>query len=109
MAETYTDADAKAKLEEIAAMIIKLKIPAGYQDASDENPVDFTGVISTPSFDKDGVNSVEGWTIVGTAAGYNFGNDDTQKSALALNSMKRVTTICISHSQVCQTEHTKLK
>ena len=84
MAGTYTDADAKAKLEEIAAMIIKLKLPAGYQDATDENPVDFTGVISTPSFDKDGVNSVEGWTIVGTAAGYNFGNDDTQKSALAL-------------------------
>ncbi len=84
MAGTYTDADAKAKLEEIAAMIIKLKLPAGYQDATDENPVDFTSVISTPCFDKEGVNSVEGWTIEGSAAGYNFGNDDVQKSALAL-------------------------
>lgn len=84
MAETYTDADAKAKLVEISEMITKLKIPAGYEYASDENPVDFTSVISTPGFDKDGVNSVEGWTIEGKSTGYNFGNDDTQKSALAL-------------------------
>ena len=83
-AGTYTDAQAQEAIEKIAAMMIQLKIPAGYEDATDDNPVDFTCVVSTPGFDKDGTNSVEGWTIEGTASGYNFGNDDTQKSALAL-------------------------
>lgn len=78
---TYTDADATAKLEEIKNMKTQLKLPAGYQDATDDEPCDLTSLLETPSFEIDGVNSIEGWE--GTT-GYNFGNDDNQKSALAL-------------------------
>ncbi len=59
-------------------------------DATDANPYDATEVIKTPNFEKADefdpsgelmVNSIDGWK--GTD-GYNFGNDDTQKAALAL-------------------------
>lgn len=63
-------------------MIIKLAIPAEAANASDDNPVDMTQLIKTPTFDDGlGANSVAGWE--GTE-GYNFGNDDTQKAALAI-------------------------
>jgi hypothetical protein len=53
-----------------------------YSNATPENPADFTSVLQNPDFgDAIGVNSVAGWD--GTS-GYNFGNDDTQKGALAL-------------------------
>jgi len=78
---TYTTEQAKEKLQDIKNMIGKLAIPANAENATDEAPVDLTSVIQTPSFDKDGINSVDGWTVNG---GYNFGNDDTQKSALCL-------------------------
>jgi len=43
--------------------------------------VEMTSIIDTPNFDNgEGANSVYGWN----ADGYNFGNDDTQKSALLL-------------------------
>lgn len=66
--------------KQIADLINKLGIPAAADNASDDNPVDMTSCIKTPSFDKDGANSVEGWN----ANGYSFGNSDTQKSALLL-------------------------
>ena len=59
-------------------------------DATDANPYDATEVIKTPNFEKADefdpsgelmVNSIDGWK--GTD-GYNFGNDDTQKAALAV-------------------------
>lgn len=76
---TYEDSDVEALLAKIAEMTTKLKIPAG--EASDASPLDMTSVIVNPSFEKDGANSIEGWS--GTS-GYNFGNDDTQKGALLL-------------------------
>ncbi len=79
---TYTDAQATEAIAKIAEYTTKLSYPAEYTEASDENPVDFTGVLKTPGFDKEGVNSMEGWTKV--SGTHNFGNDDTQKSALAL-------------------------
>lgn len=78
-AKNLENSDANSFLAQIAEMRTKLKIPAG--EPSDTNPIDMTAVIQTPNFDKDGVNSIEGWQ--GTA-GYNFGNNDTQKSALAI-------------------------
>ena len=78
---TYTDEEATAKLNEISQMISKLKLPNGYEDATDDDPCDLTCLIQSPSFDVDGVNSIAGWQ--GTT-GYNFGNDDNQKSALAI-------------------------
>ncbi|UKK53783.1 hypothetical protein [Prevotella sp. E2-28] len=71
----------KLKLREFE---LKMELPADYAQGS-ENGVDITAFIQTPSFEKvvNGAptNSIDGWQ--GTA-GYNFGNDDTQKGALAL-------------------------
>jgi hypothetical protein len=42
-----------------------------------------TDLLATPGFEKDGANSIDGWNV-SEASGYNFGNNDTQKGALAL-------------------------
>ena len=76
----FEDADVDIYLQKIAAMKTKLRLPAGADKASDDNPINVTAVIDTPNYDEDGANSIAGWT----ASGYNFGNDDTQKSALAI-------------------------
>jgi len=77
----FTAAEVEQLLKDIQLMGIKLSLP-DYTIASPENPVDFTSVLQNPDFgDAVGVNSVDGWD--GTS-GYNFGNDDTQKGALAL-------------------------
>lgn len=77
---TIEDADVEAYLAKVAEMRIKLNIPSG--TASDNNPLNYTGVIQTPSFsDSEGNNSLTGWE---NTKGYNFGNDATQKSALLL-------------------------
>ena len=75
---TLNNEDAEAYIAAIDKMIIKLAIPADAENASDDNPVYLTTLIQTPNFEKEGANSIEGWN----ADGYNFGNDDTQKSAL---------------------------
>lgn len=78
---TYTDAQANEAIEKLEECRYKLALPAGYENATDEEPVNLTALIQTPSFEKDGENSIEGWE--GTT-GYNFGNDATQKAALAV-------------------------
>ena len=87
---TLENEDAENLIAEIGKMIVKLGIPASVKDASDANPVDLTSVIRTPGFETvDAKNSIDGW-ITSEAAGYNFGNDDTQKSALALEYYEKV-------------------
>lgn len=80
----YDAEDIEAKKLELREMRLKVQLPADYAQGSAEG-VDLTPFIQTPDFSKikDGVetNSIEGWQ--GTT-GYNFGNDDTQKGALAL-------------------------
>ena len=72
----YEDEDVDGLLQQIKEFRYKLRIPAEIKDGDD-----LTNVLETPSFvDGEGNNSVEGWN----AEGYNFGNDDEQKSALAL-------------------------
>lgn len=71
--------------ELIKALMTKLRLPMNVNGANDNGPVDVTAVINTPNFDDGtpdapGANSVFGWV----AEGYNFGNDDTQKGAKAL-------------------------
>lgn len=78
---TYTDAQANEAIGKLEDCRYKLALPAGYENATDEEPVNLTALIQTPSFEKDGANSIEGWE--GTN-GYNFGNNDTQKAALAV-------------------------
>lgn len=81
----YEDSEVPAlmeKINEFYSLIRFEKAGIDYSDASELNPIDFTGIIQTPSFEdeEDGSNSVKGWN----AEGYNFGNNDEQKSALAL-------------------------
>lgn len=79
---TYNDEDVAGLIEKMDALIIKLAIPAEADNASDANPVPMTSLIKSAGFDDgQGGNSIAGWE--GTD-GYNFGNDDTQKGALAL-------------------------
>ena len=62
-AHTIADADVEGLIEQITAMITRLGMPADWATASDENPVDMTGVIQTPDYgDEIGENSIEGWT-----------------------------------------------
>ncbi len=79
---SYTNADAEAAITKIAEMTVKLAIPDAASSASDENPVDMTSLLQSPGFEKEGSNSVEGWTC--TTTGYSFGNSTTQKAALCI-------------------------
>ena len=53
-----TVAELEAVIEKASSLMGELKVPANYAEASDENPVDMTQVITNPSFE-DGLN---GWT-----------------------------------------------
>lgn len=79
--DNMTDEEANAAIAKIASYRHQLSIPEAYKEATDANPVNMTSVISSPSFEKEGVNSIEGWQ---NTTGYSFGNNDTQKAALAV-------------------------
>ena len=74
-------------IDKINVMISNKYKPANIADATDANPVNCTAMIQSASFSKfdtdqaKDVNSIDGWQ--GTD-GYNFGNSDAQKAALAL-------------------------
>lgn len=74
-----TNEEISALIEKVNGVAAALKVPSAADEASDNNPVDLTILIQTPSFEKDGTNSAEGWQ----GANGNFGNNDTQKGALA--------------------------
>jgi hypothetical protein len=77
---SYENEDVPELLIQVKKFRTKLRLPADYAEASELNPIDMP-IIDTPTFDDgEGANSVDGWN----ADGYNFGNDETQKSALAL-------------------------
>lgn len=69
---------------QLREMRLKMELPDNYAQGSKDG-VEVTAFIQTPAFEKvvDGVtkNAIDGWQ--GTS-GYNFGNDDTQKGALAV-------------------------
>ena len=75
----------KEETEIILQLIPQLRWPSEGDLANDENPRDVSVMINTPGFSEGEeigmpTNSIYGWV----AEGYNFGNDDTQKGALAL-------------------------
>jgi hypothetical protein len=80
----YDAEDIEAQKLALREMRLKVQLPADYAQGSPEG-TDLTPFIQTPEFSKvkDGVetNAIDGWQ--GTS-GYNFGNDDTQRGALAL-------------------------
>ena len=77
---TITDAEAKEYMEKIDLLYTKVVLPNNINEASDSNPIDVTAAIKSPSFEDEwGTSTSAGWTNPG-----NLGNDDTQKSALAI-------------------------
>ena len=66
-AKSATNDEVEAYLTQIAAAITGLKLPAGYKDATEESPVDFTSLIINPTFDT--VGDFTGWGGSGFAAG----------------------------------------
>ena len=74
-------------IEQINLLISTQKMPEDMNLATDANPVNATAMLKTPKFSKwdedlqKDVNSNDGWTITGNC---NFGNDDVQKTALAV-------------------------
>ena len=74
------DAEVDGLIEQIEMMMTKLNIPEGMANATDDNPVECTDVIKSAGFnDADWNSTSAGWTNPG-----NLGNDDTQKSVLAI-------------------------
>lgn len=78
---SYEDADVEGLMDQIAKATTKLNMPEDMASASDADPKECTKVIKTPGFEneEDYTNSSAGWTNPG-----NLGNDDTQKTVLAM-------------------------
>ena len=78
---SYEDAEVEGLKEQIAKATTKLYMPEDMASASDADPKECTKVIKSAAFEneEDYTNSSEGWTGAG-----NLGNDDTQKSVLAM-------------------------
>ncbi len=76
----YEDSDVEGLMNKIQEYTSLIRAEAAGIDFT-KTPADCTALIATPNFEnEEGQNSVDGWN----ATGYNFGNDDTQKAALAL-------------------------
>ena len=67
----FADADVEGLLLQIKEMITKLNTP-DYANASDENPIDFSGVIVNPGYDE----GLDGWS--GTAASWSGDGFDAE-------------------------------
>jgi len=83
---TIEGAEVEGLQKQIALMLTKLNMPEDMANATDGDPKECTKVIKSASFENDdinsesyGSNSSAGWTNPG-----NLGNDDTQKSVLAM-------------------------
>lgn len=74
--ENYIDAldnaGIEALIEEVKSVTAALKIPA-YEDAADDNPIDFTQVIVNPSFE---TGDLTGWTNSGTVNAQTQNNNE---------------------------------
>ncbi len=57
--DDLNNTEMEAKIEEIKAVIALVKMPKGWQDASDENPVDFSAMIANRYFNHDGSEDPE--------------------------------------------------
>ena len=77
----FNDDEVAGLLEQIEQMKTKLRLPSSYDNASDDNKIDFTGVIVNPDYvnPETDLSYGDGWTNAG-----NPGNDDTQKGAQAM-------------------------
>lgn len=77
----YNDSDVPALKKQIKDVMQRMGMPDNAENASDAAPVDMSGAILTNEFvDFEGANSIAWWET----EGYNFGNDETQRSAEAL-------------------------
>ena len=64
---TMSDTEANEYLDKVAEMVAKLKIPAGMENASDDNEVDVTAFITNPRYSE---NNNDGWAGDGPSVSY---------------------------------------
>ena len=84
------DSELDELYETIEDYIAKLRLPKDMDKATAQNPIDCTSLLTNPGFERDGVNSIDGWY----GSGYiNFGNDELQQSVLALEVYQNVLTL----------------
>lgn len=77
----YATSEIAALNEQIALMLVKLNLPAGYENASDDNPVDMSKVLMNGDFgDAAGVASADGWQGAAGALGGDFGYEFYMKT-----------------------------
>ncbi|MCH5174848.1 MAG: hypothetical protein J1F40_03085 [Prevotellaceae bacterium] len=69
--DNLTTDELRALIEKIKYVAGFLRIPTGYENASDAEPFDMTGAIVNPSFEDDGdeVKTITGWTYNTAASG----------------------------------------
>ena len=72
--DNLTTEEIIALAEKVEDVLAQLRIPAGTEEASDDNPIDMTSVIVNNSFEGDGTGSLDGWT-------YNTKATDDTKAA----------------------------
>lgn len=80
-AHQYEPEDIYSLIVEIENQIFLLRMPEKMELASANAPVECTSLLDNPSFERDGENTIDSWYGQGY---YSFGNDETQRQALAL-------------------------
>ena len=81
----YEESDVAALVAQIEAEMHLLRMPENMELATAANPVECTSLLDTPSFEHNGRNAMYNWILYGTC---DFGNDDFQRSAFALEALK---------------------
>lgn len=82
----YEEEDIEEQIYQINEQIILLRIPENLDMATATAPVECTTLLATPSFERDGENSIQGWYGQGN---FNFGNTIAQTQAMALEAYQR--------------------
>lgn len=77
----YDYDDLEMLLSDISVRRRLVRTPYNMDEATASNPVECTSLMDSPSFEKDGTNSMDGWNWVGFVA---FGNDAAQVRSLSI-------------------------
>lgn len=77
----YEASDLELLLQQVSYIRLLVRMPYNMGEATAKNPVECTSLMATPSFERDGTNSMDGWAWNGYV---NFGNDAAQAKSLAI-------------------------
>ena len=82
LAHRYEDSDVAQITQMIKGLSWQVRMPKDMDKANQRTPIECTSLLETPSFEKNGDNSILGWYSYYGAC--NLGNDATQRAALAI-------------------------